>query len=217
MQRSFLISILLLLALVRPLAASHHTPPPVEPASRFAAVEAHDNEKVVIAAEPYDTKEKIALFRVDYLRHGVLPIRLIVTNNGEQPISLRDARILFQTATGERIQTAEPEDVERLISLRDRSGGTVPVPGPFPKIHRKPKASDSDVEKDFDTFEYGAIVVPPHTTCAGFLFYDVSGLVQPLKGAKLHLRMLRNAEGEELFSFEIPFDKYLRSKSGQMN
>jgi hypothetical protein len=62
------------------------------------------------------------------------------------------------------------------------------------------------------------VVVEPHTTRAGFLFYDVSDLDHPLRGAKLHLRTrLRNADGKELFYFEIPFDKYLKSKSGQMN
>ena len=49
----------------------------------------------------------------------------------------------------------------------------------------------------------------PHTTRAGFLFYDVEGLANPLAGGKLNLRMLRNADGKELFYFEIPFDKYL--------
>ena len=80
--------------------AAEHTPPRVQPATSFAAVEVHDNEKVAIAVEPYDTKEKENLFRVDYLAHGVIPIRLIVTNDGDRPISLRDARILFMTAAG---------------------------------------------------------------------------------------------------------------------
>ena len=56
-------------------------------------------------------------------------------------------------------------------------------------------------------------MVEPHTTRAGFLFYDVSGLDHPLEGAKLHLHKLRDADGNELFYFEIPFDKYLKSKS----
>jgi len=29
--------------------------------------------------------------------------------------------------------------------------------------------------------------------------------------------MLRDADGKELFFFEIPLDKYLKSKSSQMN
>jgi len=197
--------------------ASDHTPPPVQPATSFAAVEVHDEEKVAIAAEPYDTKEKASIFKVDYLSHGVMPVRLIVTNNGDRPISLRDARILFLTSAGDKIQAAEPEDVERLMTRKEREGAKVPMPGPIPAIKLKPKASDKEIEQDFDTFEYQALVVEPHTTRAGFLFYDVSDLDHPLRGAKLHLHELRDAEGNELFYFEIPFDRYLKSKSSQMH
>jgi hypothetical protein len=206
-----------LLWLALPAVASDHTPPPVQPATSFAAVEVHDDEKVAVAAEPYDTKEKEAIFRVDYLSHGVMPVRLIVTNNGDRPISLRDARILFLTAGGDKIQAAEPEDVERLMTRKEREGSKIPMPGPIPAIKMKPKASDKDIEQDFDTFEYQALVVEPHTTRAGFLFYDVSELNNPLIGAKLHLHEMRDADGNELFYFEIPFDKYLKSKSSQMH
>src|SRR5664279_4491642 len=187
-----------LLCLALPAWASDHTPPPVQPASAFAAVEVHDDEKVSIAAEPFDTREKASIFRVDYLGHGVMPVRLIVTNNGNRPISLRDARILFMTAAGDKIQAAEPEDVERLMTRKEREGTKIPLPGPLPKIKLKPKASDKDIEEDFNNFEYGALVVEPHTTRAGFLFYDVSELDHPLQGAKLHLHKLRDADGKEL-------------------
>ncbi|MGA2672383.1 MAG: hypothetical protein ABSE99_04065 [Terracidiphilus sp.] len=206
-----------LLWLALPAVASDHTPPPVQPATAFAAVEVHDNEKVAIAVEPYDTRAREAIFRVDYLSHGVMPVRLIVTNLGDRPISLRDARILFLTAAGDKIQAAEPEDVERLMTRKEREGSKIPMPGPIPAIKLKPKASNREIEQDFDTFEYQALVVEPHTTRAGFLFYDVSQLDNPLRGAKLHLHKLRDAEGNELFYFEIPFDKYLKSKSSQMN
>ncbi|MGB6745434.1 MAG: hypothetical protein WBE38_17440 [Terracidiphilus sp.] len=207
----------LLLGLALPAVAADHGQPPVQPATSFAAVEVHDKEQVAIAAEPYDTKEKESIFRVDYLSHGVMPVRLIVTNESDRPISLRDARILFETASGDRIQAAEPEDVERLMTRKEREGSKIPMPGPIPSIHTHPKASDKEIEEDFDTFEYQALAVEPHTTRAGFLFYDVSDLTHPLRGAKLYLRELRDADGNELFYFEIPFDKYLKSKSSQMN
>ena len=203
--------------LALPAMASDHAPPTVQPATTFAAVEVHDDEKVAIAAEPYDTKEKESIFKVDYLSHGVMPVRLIVTNNGDRPISLRDARILYLTAGGDKIPAAEPEDVERLMTQKERQGSKIPMPGPIPAIKLKPKASNKDIEADFDTFEYQALVVEPHATRAGFLFYDVSQLSHPLKGAKLHLHKLRDADGKELFYFEIPFDNYLKSKSSQMN
>lgn len=207
----------LALGLALPVLASDHTPPSVQAATTFAAVEVHDKEQVAIAAEPYDTREKESIFRVDYLAHGIMPVRIIITNNGDKPISLRDARILFQTADGDRIQAAEPEDVERLMTRKEREGGKIPLPGPLPPIHTKAKASNKDIEADFNAFEYGALVVEPHTTRAGFLFYDVSQLDHPLKGAKLHLHQLKDADGNELFYFEIPFDKYLQSKSNQMD
>ncbi len=145
-----------------------------------------------------------------------MPVRLIVTNNGDKPISLRDARILFLTNAGDRIQAAEPSDVERLMTRKEREGKKIPMPGPIPSIKMKPKASNKDIEEDFNTFEYGALVVEAHTTRAGFLFYDVSQLDNPLKGAKMHLHKLRDANGNELFFFEIPFDNYLKSKSSEM-
>jgi hypothetical protein len=206
----------LLAGLALPAMATEHTPPPVQPASAFAAVETHNDEKVSIAVEPYDTREKESLFRVDYLAHGVMPVRLIVTNNGNRPIKLSEARILFYTAGGDRIQAAEPEDVERLMTRKEREGARLPMPDPLPNIKLKPKASNKKIEDDFNTFEYSALVVEPHSTRAGFLFYDVSGLDHPLEGASLHLHKLLDADGKELFYFEIPFDKYLKSKSGQM-
>ena len=203
--------------LALPAVAADHTTPPVQPATSFAAVEVHENEKVAIAAEPYDTKQKESIFRVDYLGHGVMPVRLIVTNNGDKPISLRDARILFQTKSGDRIQAAAPEDIERLMTRKEREGGRIPLPGPIPTIKLKPKASNKDIEEDFNQFEYGALVVEAHTTRAGFLFYDVSQLADPLRGSKLHLHKVMDADGHELFFFEISFDKYVQSKSSQMN
>ena len=123
---------------------------------------------------------------------------------------------LFLTNAGDKIQAAEPSDVERLMTRQEREGKKIPMPGPIPSIKMKPKASNKDIEEDFNTFEYGALVVEAHTTRAGFLFYDVSQLDNPLRGAKMHLHKLRDANGNELFFFEIPFDNYLKSKSSEM-
>jgi len=207
----------LLLWLALPAIAADHAPPPVQPATSFPAVEVHADEHVAIAVEPYDTKEKQQIFRVNYLDHNVMPVRLIITNLGDRPISLSDARILFVTAEGDRIQAAEPEDVERLMTAKERQGTKIPMPGPLPPIRTKPKGSNKEIEQDFNTFEYSALAVEPHTTRAGFLFYDVSGLIHPLIGGNLLLKTIRNADGNELFFFEIPFSKYLQSKSNQMN
>ena len=208
--RSVLSLALALLFTAIALPASDHALPPARDASTYAAFDAHPNEKVTIAAEPFDTKEKVSIFRIDYLKNGFMPIRIIVTNDGDRPISLVDARIHFISAARDEIPAAEPEDVEQRMTHVSNTGRKIPMPAPLPPMGGKPKTPDAKIEQDFSEFEYAAIAVEPHTTRAGFLFYDVEGLgSDPLRGAKLYLRELRDADGKQLFAFEIPFDKYL--------
>lgn len=197
---------------VSPSLAFDHGLAPAKDASTYPAVDVHDAEHVAIAAVPYNTDEKVKIFRVNYLNHQFLPIRIIITNSGDRAISLNDVRINFISAHNDRIPAAEPEDIERRISLRDREGANIPV-GPI-KLHTKPKTPDNKVEQDFSEFQYAALVVEPHTTHDGFLFYDMQGLGSaPLHGAKLVLREIKDADGKELFYFEIPFDRYLQTQS----
>src|ERR1700761_6850944 len=68
--------------------AGEHAPPPAGVATSYPAFDLHPDDQVAIAAEPYDTQEKVSIFRVNYLQYGFMPIRIIVTNNGDKPISL---------------------------------------------------------------------------------------------------------------------------------
>jgi len=192
------------------LHASDHKIPPPKDASTYASYDAHATDHVVIAAEPYDTKKKDKIFRVDYVENGFMPIYIVVTNNGDKPISLDQARIDFISAEGDRISAAQPEDIERRMTHITGAGKVIPLPAPLPPMKSKPKTPDKKIEEDFSDFEYSAITVPPHSTRAGFLFYDMQGLGNtPLKGATLNLRDLRDGNGKELFFFQIPLDKYL--------
>lgn len=206
--RLALILTLALCGAALPLAAKEHKIPPPKDASTYACHDEHAS--VVIAAEPYNTKEQGKLFRVPYLENGFMPIYLVVTNNGDEAISLDQARIDFISAARDRIPAAVPGDVERRMTHLTGPGRPIPMPAPLPPLRRKPKTPDKKIEQDFDDFEYSAATVPPHSTRAGFFFYDVQGLgPAPLKGAKLAVRDIRTASGKELFTFEISFDKYL--------
>lgn len=193
-----------------PLLASDHAMPPPKDASTYAAFDAHAAEHVVIAAEPYETKEKGKIFRVNYVENGFMPIYVVVTNNSDKPVSLDQARIDFISAAGDRIPAAQAEDIERRMTHVSSAGKVIPLPAPLPPVKTKPKTPDKKIEQDFADFEYSATTVPAHSTRAGFLFYDMQGLGDtPLKGANLNLRDLRDASGKELFYFQIPLDKYL--------
>lgn len=170
---------------------------------------------MIIAAEPYDTLEKESIFRVNYLLHGVLPIRIIVTNNGDQPINMEMARVSFITAGHKKILTAEPEDVKSLMSRPVNTGSLILPSDTDTDQKYKFKSGMEDIDNDYDTFEYRSLEVPAHSTRAGFLFFDLYGIDHPLQGAHLQLRQLRDASGNELDFFEIPFDPYLKSQAAQ--
>jgi hypothetical protein len=215
MPRRFVFSAWVIVSLFLPSllpARAEKAASPAGVATSYPAFDQHANEQVAIAADPYNTPDKASLFKFKYLQYGFMPIRIIVTNNGDKPISLNDARINFITAAGDKVPAAEPEDIERRIGGVKRPDSGYKLPGPLPRIGNKSGTKNKDVDADFKKFEYSAVTVDAHTTQAGFLFYDVEGLGNPLVGAKLNLRMLRSADGKELFYFEIPFDKYLATQ-----
>jgi hypothetical protein len=88
--------------LALPLLAQHPAPPPGT-ADQYPAFERHTADHLAIAVDPYDTPQKASTFRVDYTSANIIPIRIIVTNEGDTPISLNDARIDFITAAGDKI------------------------------------------------------------------------------------------------------------------
>ncbi len=46
-----------------------------------------------IAADPYDTVDKAKIFSVNFHEHGFLPVFFIVTNDGDQPISIANMQV----------------------------------------------------------------------------------------------------------------------------
>jgi hypothetical protein len=191
-------------------AVAQHAPPPAKNADQYPAFVRDAKDHLIIAVDPYDTGEKASIFRLNYTAANIIPIRVIITNDGDAPISLDNARIDFITAAGDKIPAAMPRDVERAMDRPADPRRAIPI-GPF-KIGGKGKNRDKSIEADFSEFEYNALVVEPHTTHAGFLFYDLQDLLNPLSGAHLELRRIQTSDTRELFAFEVPFDKYLDSK-----
>jgi hypothetical protein len=183
-------------------------PTPAQPAATYAFHDTHSAEKVTIAAEPGDTKETIPNTRLNYAGHGFMPMRVIVTNDSDQPVSLDDARILFistQTTTPENAAT--DDELQRgMFSMKQVKGTKYPLPAPLPPITVHGKPVDKQITADENDFGFSTTTVDPHTTVSGYLFYDVNGLDSPvLKGATLELRKVRWAStNKQLDTFEIP-------------
>lgn len=191
-------------------AAKEYVAPKAYNAKTYPARDAHENEKVTIAADPYDMPDKAsAVFNLDYKDKGILPVYLIITNDGDQPIALTDMRVQLVTADRSKLSAADNDDLYRRFSRVKRRGDEPRInPLPLPR-----RGSDAGLPKEglseLQHAPFAAKAVEPHSTAAGFVFFDVAGISQPLAGAHLYVMNVRDANGNDLMFFDIPMEKYL--------
>ncbi|HTD95368.1 MAG TPA: hypothetical protein VK627_00495 [Edaphobacter sp.] len=196
------------------LFAADKKAPPAKPANQYVAFDTHPAEHVSIAAEPCDDPKDCSFFRLPYVQHGFIPVRVIVTNDGDTALALDDARMQFISVNNDKIPAAIDEDIQRrLFSTKSAVGRKIPLPLPLPPITTHGKPINKQIVQDDNDFGFKGTTVNPHSTLAGYLFYDIRGLDDPaLKGAQLYVKMVHTATGKELFAFTIPFDKWLSAQ-----
>ena len=188
--------------------------PPVKPAKEYVLHEEHANEHVTVAADPCTDKNDCKFFRLPYVSHGFVPVRVIITNDRDDQLDLEEVRIQFIPAEGEKEAAATDEDLNRrLFSGKSAAGTKLPI---IPiTIHHQPV--DQQILNDDTDFGFASLSVPPHSTRAGYVFYDTRGIDDPvLKHAELYVKQMRyiDAKGarKELFAFSLPFDKWLEAQ-----
>jgi hypothetical protein len=185
-------------------------------ANTYPAHEAHDDEKVSIAADPYDLPDKAAIFVVNYKDSDLLPMQFILSNDGDQAISLVDMQVELITADRSKIPPATVDDLYRRLARQTRRGDEParnPLPVPLPRQKVKPSVS-KQAQAEIESMQFRARAVEPHSLQSGFLIFDVQGIPNPLAGAHLYVHGLRDQDGKELFYFEIPMEKYLTYRPG---
>ncbi len=202
---------LLLAAAPSSWAATKKLAPPARPAAQYAAFDTHPNEHVTIAADPCLDPKACDFFRLPYVQHGFIPVRVVVTNDSDRALSLDDVRIQFISENHDVLPAATPEDLNRrLFTTRSAMGTKIPMT-PI-TIHHAPV--DKKITEDDTDFGFPGTVVNAHSTLSGYLFYDVRELDDPaLRHAELYLKKIRTMDGKsELFAFSIPFDKWLAAQ-----
>lgn len=210
-------AVLALLLLAAPLARASDKPrpaPPVQPATTYPLHETHEQEHVTIAAYPCIADADCNFFRLNYVDHGFLPVRVIITNDRDEPLILDDVRIQFFPADGGKEAAADYEDLNRRFFSKKYADGTkiplIPV-----TIHHEP--IDKKILSDDTDFGFASTTVPPHSTRAGFVFYDTRSFDDPvLRHAELYVKDIHytdaHAVKHELFGFTLPFDTWLAAQ-----
>ena len=181
--------------------------PEAKSAINYPAHDFHRDEKVAIAADPYDTPDKAKIFSINFAERGFLPIFFIVTNDGDQPVSIANMEITLITANHSKLTPVATEDLYRRMTNPQVSTRPSPIPLPH-----KVKGNLSEKQRDeIETSQFAAKAVEPHSTQSGFLFFDVGGINSPLRGANIDITGVSDAKGNELIYFEISADQYLNA------
>lgn len=190
------------------LASKNFVKPEAKPAFNYPAHDLHRDEKVSIAADPYDTAAKSKIFSIDFSQRGLLPIFFIVTNDGDQPISIAQMQVTIITANRSKLTPLGTDDLYRHLS--NPQAQTRPTPIPLPRKGVKGALGKKEMD-ELESSQFAARAVEPHTTQSGFLFFDIGGIDSPLRGASVDITGVSDGKGNELMFFEIPMDKYLNA------
>jgi len=190
------------------LASKNFVKPVAKTAINYPAHDFHRDEKVAIAADPYDTREKSKIFSIDFSQHGLLPIFFIVTNDGDQPVSIANMEITLITANHSKLTPVTTDDLYRRLS--NPQAQTRPSPIPIPRSGVKGAVSKKEMD-EIESSQFAARAVEPHTTQSGFMFFDIGGIDSPLRDADIDVTGVSDARGNELLFFEIALEKYLNA------
>jgi len=188
-------------------AAKNFAKPVANAASSYPAHDNHTTEKVAIAADPYDTADKVKIFSLNFEDHGLLPVFFVVTNDGDQPISIANMSIKLITANHSKLTPLAPDDIYRRLS-NPQANTNSPLPFPIPRKKAKGIVSAKDMV-EIDSAQFAARAVEPHSTQSGFLFFDVGDIATPLARAHIDVTGIADARGSELMYFEISIENYL--------
>jgi hypothetical protein len=169
------------------------------PASSYATRQSID--KITIAAVPYTSDEQVrsAFGKLDPNKYGILPLLLVIHNEGNQTLRLDNLKLEYITPGRTHIDPTPARDVPYVSgNIKQPRIENSPLPTGSPRVSRKknPLAGGQ-----IDVRAFSARMLPPGEQASGFFYFQTLNRV----GSKLYLTGIQEAaSGKELFYFEIP-------------
>ncbi len=163
---------------------------------------------VVLGAKPYYSDvlvEEAFGKKAKPQNYGILPVLVVITNNGTTPIKLENIHARYNPRSSrEGVESMTAED---LFFFNPK--------GHQPKRRRLPIPTRSSVKvkkgplarQEFSDREFAAPILPPGETASGFFYFNVGPIEDPLAGATVYVAGLFDmAAGRDLIFFEVPLD-----------
>ena len=159
-------------------------------------------EQVSLAATAYvDADRAKPLFggRANPYDNGILPVLLMIKNEGTETISLQSLLVEFIGATRQKLEAIPPMDVAYIRGASNSRVGSNRIPG-GPGIRIKKNVFNA---QDFVERSFAVKMLPPGEFAYGFVYFQTG----TGHGSKVLIHGLKRAQsGKQLFFFELPLD-----------
>jgi hypothetical protein len=191
-------AVIVLLSITAALAADKKAAFKVEAASAYPG--AKTQEKITIAAKPYNTDElaATAFGKVKPHEKGILPVLVVIQNDSGKALRL-DLKTEFVTADMEHLDALTPTEVMRWQGVQRRPDQRRPIPLPIPTGKKKGPLNTPEIEGR----AFAVKLIPPGESAHGFVYFQADDL----RGSLLYLSGIHDAaSGQAFFYFEIPLD-----------
>ena len=171
-----------------------------EPADAF--VTKQTIQELTIAVQPFDDPEeaKKAFGKLNPYEHGVLPVLVVMKNNGKATVRFDNMQVMYVAPRGRKVDATPAADVLYLKAGGRPKVSNSPIPTGVPriKISKNPLKNDVIIERAFS-----AKMLPPGDAAHGFFYFQTGHS----RGTSLYVSGVTEAgSGKELFFFEIPLD-----------
>lgn len=158
------------------------------------------SENVTIAAQPMQTDDETreAFGKVNPFRYGVLPVLIVIRNDGPDAIRVDRMKPVYTLPDGAHVEATPAQDVRYLRGIQQPRA----VPGPFGgvKVSKQPK--NPLAEWEIEGRAFAAKMIPAGQSASGFVYFQTE---QTSAAASVSISGIANAvTGKELFYFEIP-------------
>jgi hypothetical protein len=169
----------------------------VRPAADYPHHQA--SESVTIAAQPYESDEdaKQAFGKINPWRFGVLPVLIVVQNDGPDSINLEKLRFSYELPDRTRVDNTPTQDVKYLDGAQQPKVRPNPI-GRNSVSHPKSPLAEWEIEGR----AFAAKMLPPGQSASGFVYFQT-----PRTSAAAHIvidGMVHAPSGKEFYYFEIP-------------
>lgn len=155
------------------------------------------NGDVTVGAQPFDSlamTKPVFGKKADLVRYGILPVLLVVENQGKEALDLQNIEVQLETSDGRHVIALDPQEVPFVALGQQRS------PGEKSPLSRN-KKSPLDIP-EIAQWAFSGKTLPGGQKASGFFYFRA----QVEQGMKMYVSgMAERPSGKQVLYFEIPF------------